>query len=583
VPDGGYVSACANSYTYNVTISTTTSGAQIRWTIDGSIPSPTHGTLINGSSGIASFIVGNFQTKTLRAIAFKTGMTNSNIKSADYSFERDCGQGPSEPTKEETTVDDLLSLPEGMDPESLQTADRRVYYYADGAGNRTTVTDDVNGNTSYTPNDFNQYTALTGTTITNGPEHEIASYGNSNYTYLNDEHLIEVTNTTDSTGTNDYQFAYDALGRCVKRIVNGVTKYYIYDGEKAILEYKLGGGLLGRNVYGKGIDEILMRTDYTFSPPLTLYYQQDHEGSVTYLTSTSGNVLERYRYDAYGAPTIYPPSPGATPIPVSLYSNRFMFTGREYSNMFGFYEYRARAYNPTLGRFMSEDPKLFDAGDYNLFRYCHNDPIDFTDPMGLESPAWAQAIIPGQIEWDNAVANFQAGNYGSAAGWAATMVAQQFLAVGTLGTSTRVQQSLQAARLAMAEGQAGNKVAAVIGKYPNYLKVADQIGAKRFNIPTNVWNKMTEAERWIANQKFLDRAISRGGDVMLDRPIKEISSVSGALRKELNYLSQRGYELSRDGSRMIRSPQFEAQIEKGAEEAAEKVSNAEHGLNPKPQ
>ena len=34
---------------------------------------------------------------------------------------------------------------------------------------------------------------------------------------------------------------------------------------------------------------------------------------------------------------------------------------------------------------MSEDPKLFDAGDYNLFRYCHNDPIDFTDPMGLDN------------------------------------------------------------------------------------------------------------------------------------------------------------------------------------------------------
>jgi len=34
---------------------------------------------------------------------------------------------------------------------------------------------------------------------------------------------------------------------------------------------------------------------------------------------------------------------------------------------------------------MSEDPKLFDAGDYNLFRYCHNDPIDNTDPMGLDT------------------------------------------------------------------------------------------------------------------------------------------------------------------------------------------------------
>jgi RHS repeat-associated protein len=78
----------------------------------------------------------------------------------------------------------------------------------------------------------------------------------------------------------------------------------------------------------------------------------------------------------------------------TAYNNRFLFTGREYGatyrsiyvSTFSFYEYRARAYNPNLGRFMSEDPKLFDAGDYNLFRYSHNDPIDFTDPMGTEPP-----------------------------------------------------------------------------------------------------------------------------------------------------------------------------------------------------
>src|ERR1051326_1668260 len=53
-----------------------------------------------------------------------------------------------------------------------------------------------------------------------------------------------------------------------------------------------------------------------------------------------------------------------------------------------------------LGRFMSEDPKLFDAGDYNLFRYCHNDPIDLSDPMGLDTMqnamAVAEAVVPGQ-------------------------------------------------------------------------------------------------------------------------------------------------------------------------------------------
>src|SRR5207249_10655182 len=68
-------------------------------------------------------------------------------------------------------------------------------------------------------------------------------------------------------------------------------------------------------------------------------------------------------------------------------NNRFMFTGREYASTFSIYEYRARAYHPGLGRFTSEDPMGFAAGDYNVFRYCHNDPLDLTDPMGLDTLA----------------------------------------------------------------------------------------------------------------------------------------------------------------------------------------------------
>src|SRR5207248_10651147 len=110
-----------------------------------------------------------------------------------------------------------------------------------------------------------------------------------------------------------------------------------------------------------------------------LYYQDDHEGSVTHLTSSIGSVIENYRYDVFGAPTIN----GNSVNPSSAFNNRFMFTGREYTSTFGVYEYRARAYHPGLGRFTGEDPKGFEAGDYNLFRYCHNDPEDFTDPLGL--------------------------------------------------------------------------------------------------------------------------------------------------------------------------------------------------------
>lgn len=41
-------------------------------------------------------------------------------------------------------------------------------------------------------------------------------------------------------------------------------------------------------------------------------------------------------------------------------------------------------YQPEIGRFLQPDPKEFLAGDYNLYRYCHNDPVNRTDPTGLE-------------------------------------------------------------------------------------------------------------------------------------------------------------------------------------------------------
>jgi RHS repeat-associated protein len=358
---------------------------------------------------------------------------------------------PAEDPGKEKTVDDLVSLSgSGSDPNGALTADRTVNYDLDKAGNRNSVNDSVNGTTAYTPNNLNQYLNTIGAdAITNGSEHEVAAYKNINYTYIKDEHLISATNTV--TGDN-YQLAYDALGRCVRRTVqtpqdnplrptptpgpspttpphpsptptpsptpspglDTATKYYIYDGDRPIMEYQSDGGLAGKNLYGKGIDEILMRTDYTFSPALTFYYQQDHEGSVIYLTNPDGTLLEKYRYDVFGAPTIY--APDGSLRTASVVSNRFLFTGREYSAMFGFYEYRARAYHPTLGRFMSEDPKLFvhraslekppdawsfgihpDEANLNLFRYCENDPIDFTDPMGIDPVGAAIGEVIGGV------------------------------------------------------------------------------------------------------------------------------------------------------------------------------------------
>jgi RHS repeat-associated protein len=61
----------------------------------------------------------------------------------------------------------------------------------------------------------------------------------------------------------------------------------------------------------------------------------------------------------------------------------FHYTGREWDRDAQLQNNRGRWYNPTTGRFASEDPIAFDAGDPNLYRYVGNSPLNATDPTGL--------------------------------------------------------------------------------------------------------------------------------------------------------------------------------------------------------
>jgi hypothetical protein len=223
---------------------------------------------------------------------------------------------------------------------------------------------------------------------------------------------------------------------------------------------------------------------------------------------------------------------------------------------------------------MSEDPKLFDAGDYNLFRYCHNDPLDFTDPMGLDTMAnamaVAEAVVPGQYEYNQMVASLQSGNYVNAAGWGVTWVASTYVGVASGTSSTRAQASFRAARIAASEKQ----VTAVLGKFenkPNFQRVAEHLGVKSLNIPQHIYDKMTPAQQWAANQKMLDRAIARGGDFLFDKPIKDINSITGGLRQELNYLSEKGFKLSLDGWSMTKSEPLVLRVTEDASTASKHI------------
>jgi RHS repeat-associated protein len=94
----------------------------------------------------------------------------------------------------------------------------------------------------------------------------------------------------------------------------------------------------------------------------------------------TGNVVEKYSYTVYGQ--VETQSDHGAPLAAGRVGNRFMFTGREYDYETGLYHYRARIYNPGIGRFMQTAPVGYGDG-MNWYLYCGNNPIGLVDPYGL--------------------------------------------------------------------------------------------------------------------------------------------------------------------------------------------------------
>lgn len=172
----------------------------------------------------------------------------------------------------------------------------------------------------------------------------------------------------------------------------------------------------------------------------------------------------------------------------------------------------------------------------------------------ISSNSLLLATVPGQQYFDYAYNSFKNGDYGYAALYGTAMVAEQTMFALSLGTSSLTNKSAgilsnSAPRaIAPAKRMTGQTV---LGHYPDYVTLSDKLGARRFEIPTTIWEKMAADEvRWGANQRFLDRTIARGDDIILATPISKVNPGS-FYERELNYLFNKGYQLNIDGSRLI--------------------------------
>jgi RHS repeat-associated protein len=112
----------------------------------------------------------------------------------------------------------------------------------------------------------------------------------------------------------------------------------------------------------------------------TYYYATDHPGNVLGLFNASNQVVSQYRYDPWGTvqwqsdPTF----------------NTLRYAGRYYDWDTGLYHNRNRWYDSHVGRFISEDPLGLEGG-INPYAYAANNPVDLTDPFGLDPCTVSQA------------------------------------------------------------------------------------------------------------------------------------------------------------------------------------------------
>ena len=188
--------------------------------------------------------------------------------------------------------------------------------------------------------------------------------GTTSYAWDVENRLASVTLPAGG-GTVSYQ--YDPFGRRIEKVSPTGTTIYAYDGDNVVEELDGGGTAVARYTQGLGIDEPLAM----YRGGASYYYNADGLGSITSLTDASGQIAASYTYDSFGKLTA---STGTI-------TNPMRYTGREYDTATGLYYYRARYYDSSVGRFISEDAARFGGGT-NFYEYAGNTPTIFVDPTG---------------------------------------------------------------------------------------------------------------------------------------------------------------------------------------------------------
>jgi RHS repeat-associated protein len=294
---------------------------------------------------------------TYDAIGNRTRVVEASGRQVDYTYD----------TESRLTAEVITPAAGG--------ASRTIAYTYDALGNR--LTRDDNGTlTTYTYDENCRLLSDGVTTYTYDAAGRLISRRTADtswtYTYNGRNQLVQAV--LDDRGTITTTDLVYHNGDRIATLVNGVeTRREIPDatigpGEK-VAELDHSGNLLASSVFG---DDLLSRT----AAGNPVYYHHDGAaGSVGLLTNASGQAVATYTYDAFGRLLA---STGTV-------DNPHRFAGERLDGDLGFYDLRARLYDPDSGRFLTPDPLEgldADPSTQNPYPYASNNPVNSTDPTG---------------------------------------------------------------------------------------------------------------------------------------------------------------------------------------------------------
>ena len=252
-------------------------------------------------------------------------------------------------------------------------------YAYDNRGNITNKT--INGKSTtfgYSNNGWqDKLTSVNASALTYDANGNVLTYGDKSFIWNTGRNLESIVD-----GNNKYSYTYDENGIRTSKTVNGKTTYY--NTKDGVILYQTDGTdtlYFQYDTSGVPLGFIWNGTQY--------FYITNQMGDVISITDVQGNELAQYSYDEWGN-TLSTSDNDIANI------NPLRYRGYYYDNETSYYYLQSRYYDPCICRFINADDTEIaktwknDKFSNNLYLYCNNDPINYSDYTGYYSARNAQ-------------------------------------------------------------------------------------------------------------------------------------------------------------------------------------------------